>query len=550
MDKLINYLNQSPTVLFILKKENNIWELEYITDNVKNIFGFSAQDFLSKKVKHEDFIFTEDLKHYREESSNISKSIEDEYTYEPYRILNKNKTVWIKHSTKIIRNKDGQKNYYYGYITDMTSEKELFNKLELTDNILDTIFNNSYHFITLLDNKGKVIKSNKTSTNILGIEEFDVLGRYFWDCPWWKNRSQIDEVKEDICLILQGKKISNSKFYYDLIGNRIYIDFSFTPIFKNGEVLYIICEGHDITKTELKRKNLEQYIKIINENILITVADKDGHITDISDAYCKFTGYTKEELKGKKHNVFKHPSNDSYVFKELWDTIIKGKIWKGEHLNVKKNGESFWVENSITPNLDESKNIVGYTSIYNDITDKKEISELLITDYLTKIYNRRHFNTIFDLELKRNRRHQKNLVLMILDVDFFKQFNDSYGHDAGDRALFNVAQSLKYTLKRAEDFVFRLGGEEFGIITSDINKDGVLKLAQRLRASVLNLQIDHKGSEVHHHLSISIGIKIVEEQSLLSQNDIYKLADEALYKAKQTGRNKAMICTKDQLAKD
>lgn len=550
MDKLITYLNQSPTVFFILKKKNNAWELEYVTQNVKNIYGFSADDFISKKVKHEDFIFTEDLKKFRQEAGNISKIIADEYIYEPYRILSNDKTVWVKHSTKIIRDKNGNRSHYYGYLTDITHEKELYNKLELTDNILDSIFNNSFHFITLLDNKGNVIKSNKTSTDILGIKEIDVLGRAFWDCPWWKNREQIDEIKEDVALILEGKKVNNSKFYYDLIGNKIYLDFTFTPIIKNGKVLYIICEGHDITKIEIKRKNLEQYVKIVNENVFITISDKKGIISDISDAYCKFTGYTREELKGKKHNIFKHPDNDSYIFKELWNTITKGKIWKGEHLNIKKDDTPYWVENSITPNFDEDKNIIGYTSIYNDITDKKEISELLITDYLTKIYNRRHFNTIFNLEFKRSKRHRNNLVLMILDIDFFKQYNDTYGHSAGDTTLKSVAQALNYTLKRPEDFIFRLGGEEFGIITSDIDKDGVLKLASRLRESILDLKIKHINSSVNEYLTISIGIKIVESKSSLPTGDIYKLADEALYKAKERGRNKSIICTREQLAED
>jgi diguanylate cyclase (GGDEF)-like protein/PAS domain S-box-containing protein len=427
MNKLTNYLNQSPTIFFILKKENNIWELEYVTENVINIYGFSAEDFLSKKIKHEDFIFPDDLKSFRAEAGNISSVINDEYIYEPYRILNKDKTVWIKHITKIIRDKNGKRSHYYGYLTDITDEKELYHKLE---------------------------------------------------------------VKSD---------------------------------------------------------HLKQYIKIVNENVFITMADKYGNIIDISDAYCTFTGYKKEELIGKKHNIFKHPDNDSYVFKELWKTITKGIIWRGEHLNIKKNGNPFWVENSITPNVNEDNEIIGYTSIYNDITDKKEISELLITDYLTKIYNRRHFNTVFELERKRSKRAKNNLILMILDIDFFKQYNDTYGHDAGDNVLHDVSQALKNTLKRAEDFVFRLGGEEFGIITSNIDKEGVLSLAKRLRESILNLKIEHKSSEVNAFLTISVGIKIVQNTSTITQTDIYKLADEALYKAKETGRNKSVICTREQL---
>lgn len=541
MDNLLHYLNQSPTVFFILKKDVN-WRLEYVTNNVLDIYGNKAKDFLDNKIRHEDFVHKDDLPEFLTQRTQVSKTSNDEFIYKPYRIIKNNQVIWVSHVTKIIRNEKGELSHYYGYITDITAEKELYNQLELTENILDTIFNNSFNSIVLLDRDSKILKINDTSLKILNQKESSVIGKKLSSLSWWKDSCK-ENIDLEISMASKGTNLQNKKTFIDSNEEEIYVDFSYTPIFNdNNEVIYIACEGHNITQAELTRKSLEQYVKIVNENILISIADKDGFIIDLSDAYSKFTGYSKKELIGKKHNIFKHPENDDYIFRELWETILKGRIWKGEHQNVKKDGSMFWVENSITPNIDDDGNIVGFTSIYNDITDKKEISKLLITDYLTKIYNRRHFNTTFDIELKRNKRDSKNIIFMILDIDYFKQYNDTYGHDAGDKALHEVAQALKYTLKRSHDFVFRLGGEEFGIITSGVDIGGIEVLAKNLRESIEHLEIEHKENKVNDFLTISIGVKVVESTSTLSQKEIYQLADKALYKAKNQGRNTAIIC--------
>lgn len=271
------------------------------------------------------------------------------------------------------------------------------------------------------------------------------------------------------------------------------------------------------------------------------MTDKNGVITDCTKAFCKFKGYKKDEIIGKKHSLFKHSSNDEDFYQDLWKTISQGKVFKAEYQNKTKNGKTVWVENIITPNYDESKNICGFTSVLKDITDKKEIGELLITDYMTKLYNRRYFNTIFGNELKRSRRHQYNFVLMIIDIDFFKQYNDTYGHQAGDKALIKVASVLKESLHRPEDYVFRLGGEEFGVITSDIDEKGAIDLANKIKKSVSNLGIKHNASMVHKYLTISVGIKLVHFDAKLSHSVIYRQADRALYTAKKMGRDQICI---------
>lgn len=126
-------------------------------------------------------------------------------------------------------------------------------------------------------------------------------------------------------------------------------------------------------------------------------------------------------------------------------------------------------------------------------------------------------------------------------IDLFLKTIKYYGQNEGDLALLSVASSLRNTLHRPEDYIFRLGGEEFCVITSDISNEGILQLANKLRVNVENLHLIHKENKSSEYLTISVGVKNVDNDLLLDYEDIYKLADNALYKAKESGRNMVVM---------
>jgi PAS domain S-box-containing protein len=140
---------------------------------------------------------------------------------------------------------------------------------------------------------------------------------------------------------------------------------------------------------------MKKYIDIVDKNILTSSTDLDGNITKVSEAFCEISGYTKDELIGRNHRIIRHPDMNDSTYKHLWETITRGKTWKGEIKNLKKNKEHYWVEASISPMFNKNKEIIGYTAIRVDITDKKRIEEISITDGLTNIYNRRYFDDAF-----------------------------------------------------------------------------------------------------------------------------------------------------------
>lgn len=286
---------------------------------------------------------------------------------------------------------------------------------------------------------------------------------------------------------------------------------------------------------------MEGYIKIVDENILTSATDLTGKIIYASKAFCEISGYKQEELLGKCHNIIRHPDMPKEVFEDLWQTIQNNETWQGELKNRKKDGGYYWVDASITPVFDEENKKVGYTAIRQDITDKKIIEEISITDGLTNIFNRRHFNEIFPKYINSAKRKEELLAFLIMDVDHFKQYNDTYGHQKGDDVLKSIAQVLQNSLQRAEDYCFRLGGEEFGVLFKTQSKQKALVFANQIRQSIEDTHIEHKGNSASAYVTASMGLYCDTAEVIDNMDQIFKKADDLLYKAKESGRNNVQI---------
>lgn len=295
--------------------------------------------------------------------------------------------------------------------------------------------------------------------------------------------------------------------------------------------------------------SLKEKIKLIDKHIITSETDLNGLITDVSQALCDISGYTKEELIGKTHGLLRHPDMPDVLYKELWKTILQGKTWIGEIKNKKKNGAFYWVLAMISPKYDANGAITGYSSLRQDITDHKRVQELSITDQLTQLHNRRYFNEVFPLEIKRAIRSGSFLSFIMLDIDYFKRYNDTYGHQAGDDVLERIGLTLKEQFKRPGDFTFRLGGEEFSVVfTTNDCKDAKM-IAEGIRAAVEDLCISHEANEASQVVSVSIGVACVDFSQKAHQDmtmdTLYKLADEQLYLAKEAGRNQIALVALD-----
>jgi len=396
-------------------------------------------------------------------------------------------------------NEENEKLYLSGSYATIT-EKPI---LEIGEGIIGEAAAQKKHILTNFSSR-----KNK----FLGIGTRDMIDETIYSIPLIDNKKLVGVIQ--LCFLTQMDIMDNVEFQH-------FIDI-------------IVGFLHDAKHTGINKK----YIELIDKNVITSATNKEGVITEVSEAFAKKSGYTKEELIGKKHNIVAHPDTPVKVYKELWKTILSGKIWQGELRNRTKNGNTYWVEMTITPLTDRYKTILGFTAILHDITDKKRIEEISITDGLTGLYNRHFFDMIFPREYNTAKRERKNIVFLIIDIDFFKQYNDSYGHLEGDKVLKLVSITMKKYFKRSNDYIFRLGGEEFGILFNDKTQEEAFKKANDLRSKIEELNMEHKKSSVSKYLTISAGLFCISPECNINLNDIYKEADNALYLAKNNGRNK------------
>ena len=172
----------------------------------------------------------------------------------------------------------------------------------------------------------------------------------------------------------------------------------------------------------------------------------------------------------------------------------------------------------------------------------KILQELSSIDGLTGVANRRRFDEVLDIEIKRAKRNKTPLSIVMIDIDFFKEYNDTYGHLQGDECLKNIANTLNETVKRSEDLVARYGGEEFVLILPNTDINGAKYVAEQARIAVEELKIDHLRSSTSNNVTISLGVATISEATK-TKSEILKAADIALYEAKANGRNRVHVDT-------
>ena len=218
--------------------------------------------------------------------------------------------------------------------------------------------------------------------------------------------------------------------------------------------------------------------------------------------------------------------------------------WISIKVENKVDYELFWQVSSFGFLIFLISLYVHYKSkIYITLLEEKEkeLQRISITDGLTSIFNRRHFDEIFPKIINSEKRKSELLCFLLLDIDHFKLYNDNYGHQGGDDVLIAFANCLKTSLKRADDLAFRVGGEEFGIVFKSETKQKALEFANKVRQNIEELQIKHEYNCASKYVTASSGLVCKNAKEINNMDEIYKQADELLYKAKASGRNKVCI---------
>ena len=198
------------------------------------------------------------------------------------------------------------------------------------------------------------------------------------------------------------------------------------------------------------------------------------------------------------------------------------------HLAVTENGEFIGLLSAM-----------NFFEYYKDV--EEHLSNLAINDGLTGIYNRRYFDETLAREWKRTMREKAPLSLIMLDIDYFKKYNDTYGHQAGDECLRQVATTISGALRRPADMAARYGGEEFVVVLPNLKLEDSAKFGETIRAKIEALKMEHKQSDANPFITVSLGIASVVPSSISSYEELVGAADKALYSAKNKGRNRVCV---------
>ena len=421
---------------------------------------------------------------------------------------------------------------------ELNKQKELYN----------TVLENTLDGVTIFDpNTGKRIDCNQQAVKIFGYaskEEMLKIRPNEASPEFQPDGKKSDEkAKEIFKFVLKNKIHTYEWLHVKTSGEEFLIEATLTSLnVSNKNIIYAVWK--DITqrkKIELKINHQAQMIEQIHESVIST--DLEGYITYWNEGSYQILQYSSDEMIGE---------HISKIYLEEDLASLKANIQKlnekGKHETivrlVKKSKEVILAELSLSFLKNDKGETIAMVGYSKDITKRMNAEKELLNqknillhqanhDALTNLPNRTLFNDRLEQSIQKAKRNKTEFALFFIDLDKFKQINDSLGHDVGDKVIINIAKLLRKTI-REKDTLARLGGDEFTIIIEDLTKvqDAAI-LAQKIINTLIEpTLIDNK----HLYVTCSIGISLYPKDSNNIQN-LLKYADTAMYKAKDEGRN-------------
>ncbi len=416
------------------------------------------------------------------------------------------------------------------------SERALRQERDLTQRYLDTV----QAIMVALDAEGHITMVNRKGCETLGQAESALLGQnWFATCLPQPEGMDVryPAFKRTMASELGGEKYLESAILCHDGSRRLIAWRNAYLRDETGAIVGTLGSGQDITE----RKAMEDQLRLAGavsqhctEGILVT--DAEVNIIAVNPAFTAITGYSREEVLGQNPRMLHSGRQDPAFYQELWAELHENGQWRGEIWNRRKSGEIYPELLGISAVHDELGQVVNYLAVLTDIKDFKHIQDELAFlahhDPLTSLPNRTLFNELLGQAIVRVTRTETQLALLLLDLDRFKNVNDSLGHAVGDRLLVEVAQRLKETL-RGVDIVSRIGGDEFNLLLDQLDAPADAGLAaERLIAAIAQpYEID--GNMLYVGASIGITLWPSDAHDIPT---LHRNADTALHHAKAEGR--------------
>lgn len=408
--------------------------------------------------------------------------------------------------------------------------------LEQKNDVLTELIDLHPSRIAVFDEFGKMFYGNYKYLHANNLEAFNMDSIMFDDISECNNTFKMILKKLELASTFSAQRESEGRW--------------FESVFYKIPGSYIIHICTDISVAKQKELQLEQSAVVFEnstEGIIIT--DANGIIVSVNKAFSTITGYAKDEIIGKTPSVLNSGMHDKIFYQTMWDNLKYNGSWKGEIWNKRKNGEIYPEWLSISKVVNPTYHEEFYIAIFSDVSTLKEADKKLHFyanhDVLTGLPNRLQFEMQLSSAIESSKRKNTKFGVVFIDLDKFKEVNDTYGHNVGDTMLITVSKRLASSIRK-DDVLARLGGDEFVVISQDIHDASDMAIIATKLRSVLNdpITIEDK----MFYMTLSIGVAIYPEHGLSSE-EIIKNADVAMYEVKESGRNGYKIYSYDMTAK-
>lgn len=390
---------------------------------------------------------------------------------------------------------------------------------------------------------------NRGAHKLFGHTEDDTMGRFLYEL--------LPLSKKELGACSQTQFITSAHTNAD--GQEVQCDIYYAPIMNTkGEKLGVAVLAKDISarlKDKAVLKQQEENLKDIFGFAPMGIyhVNRQGNVVSANPEYAWMLGYESAEVVAEQITDFASQTFfDSDKAEEFMFRVNEAEEVIRFRARLKRQDNSFvWALCYAKATRDEDGRRSGFNGFSIDISETvraeqelKKVNEKLkmlsVIDGLTQIPNRRRFDEYLGSEWKRHFRDKDHMSVILSDIDFFKYYNDNYGHQAGDDCLQKVAQAIFNCANRSTDLAARYGGEEFAIILPNTDADGAMAIAEEARTNVQNLEVPHEKSQVSEHVSLSLGVATMIPGADNSAEALVALADEALYEAKEKGRNQSI----------
>lgn len=398
----------------------------------------------------------------------------------------------------------------------------------------ETLLKMSGDGMHILDERGDIVQVGDTFCNMLGYTHDEMIGM---NVSRWEIKISLEEVLEHLHIpSAQPRTIQTVHRRSD--GTTYDAEVTISNFSIDNES-FIYCSARDITE-RLHAQLQTRLAALVYENSsdAIVIADQNNRIISVNPAFEALSGYTFKEVEGRTTNVLSSGKYSIYFYRQMWDAIKTNGFWEGEITDRHKNGNIFSKWLTIRTIYNDKNEPYRYIAIFTEVYDPKEAKKTIWYqanfDTLTGLPNRSMFMYRLEKELQDIERIRMPLALMFLDIDHFKEINDTLGHEKGDKLLQEAAKRISMCIRK-NDMLARLGGDEFTLLVSQVDNPDILDtIANTILAELSHAFILDDESV---YVSVSIGITIAPTDG--TQVDVLFInAEQAMYAAKKDGRNR------------